>query len=150
MNMLRILCFVAAATAAFSTPVAAQSLAEKRQQAAWVDQVQSSIASTKQNCGKDVTVSFDVESWSKVPEDQKTFAFGEYCGACLMAMSRICGDELGKEAVTTQIDKVICRYHAEQQPKLVIDKATKTLDCSFDLHDMQFQAEARAALEKIL
>lgn len=127
----------------------AQSLQVKKQMKEWKEDVTSYTTSAEKKCGKNLAVELDSTTWKNVPEDQAGYSFGEYCGnGCVFAVEMLCGDDLGKQAVTGGIDKVVCQYHGSDD--IEVSVANKTMNCKFSLRDMQFQEKAKKQLESKL
>ena len=130
--------------------VQAQSLKLKRQMVEWDKELSSYIDRASDKCGKKFAAELDVDSW-KPAEGQETYSFGGYCGnGCVFALEMLCRDDLGKEAVASKVDKIVCHHKPSDSKHVEINLADKTLECTFSLHDMQFQETTKKELENML
>lgn len=106
--MVRYLLLAALLAVPYATSEAhAQSLKIRQIQRDQEANLQSRLAETNQACGAALTARFDWSSFSAEDYDGANSMHG-FCGAALSAISRICADPLGKEAVQQQLDSLVC------------------------------------------
>ena len=146
-----IICSVALACAASSQVAEAQSLKEKKQAEEWNATAKEYQSSVKAACGKEIAVELDSASWKNRPAEHSEYNMGAYCNdGCQHGVKLICADSLGKTAVGEKIDKIVCRYHSSDQPKITLQAAEKTVVCEFNSNNMSFQDSTKQQLEEQL
>ena len=135
----------------FSSPTNAQSLEMKRKMKDWNQTIESGKETLAENCGKSFEVDLITENWENVSAEQKEYSVGAHCSdGCLYGVQITCNDDLGKEAVASKIDKIVCQLQSEDTPKISLDEKTKTMSCGFSLKKTNFQNDTKAQLEKLL
>ncbi|MCB0337682.1 MAG: hypothetical protein KDD62_15305 [Bdellovibrionales bacterium] len=129
----------------------AQSLKDRQRFQQWEQELQKEVASTNEKCGTNITASLDTASWSVIPAERQTYNMASHCDeGCLYAVEMLCKDDLGKEAVKSQIAKITCKAHADATPKVTVDKETKEMVCMFDASKLNFGDSIKEALENML
>lgn len=85
----------------------AQSLKIRQRMAAETRDLAQDTERTNRTCETALSVSFD---WSNAPEDLTSFSAESYCNAALQAIRRVCGDQIGRDAVKKRIKSVTCGF----------------------------------------
>jgi hypothetical protein len=107
------LCAVFAATLVCLSASQAQSLKDREYFAAQEKSLADDLAQTSKQCGTDMTAKFD---WLNVPipaAGQPRYSPSAYCGAVFGGIRRVCGSQLGKEAVK-KIKSLNCGFGAQR------------------------------------
>ena len=74
------------------------------------------VAQTNQQCGSSITVDFD---WTDVPASEiRSRSPSNYCGHAIDAVTLVCADGAGKEAVAKRIKRIVCGYARERSISL--------------------------------
>ena len=74
------------------------------------------VAQTNRQCGSSITVEYD---WTGVPASEiRSRSPSNYCGHAIDAVTRVCADGAGKEAVAKRIKRIVCGYARERSISL--------------------------------
>jgi hypothetical protein len=133
---------LAAVMIAVALPAFADSLAAKKMHAQQEADLTDKLTLTNQRCGSHVKAAIDWSTFSE-PDVLKT-AVTPFCAAALDAIEDICGDDLGKQAITEKVKTVTC---ASAPAASFADGA---LTFSFSLAPNQNKLLVRDYLEKSL
>jgi hypothetical protein len=104
-NMLLVL-----ATVLVAQPAFALTLKEKKQLAAWNEQVKgadSHVAQVKQKCGFDLAVSLDEKMLAPFMAENTSAA--AYCDSGASAIAGLCEDPASKAEIVKKVKKVDCK-----------------------------------------
>lgn len=123
----------------------AQSLEERRTHAAREGELAQAAAATDRVCGTHLKTGF---AWSTFESGQVlTQNVVSWCRAALDAMEDLCGDPMGKEAVSAKVKALTCAGAAAPAASLAPDG---TLTFSFSLTPNQNKLLVRDYLDKNL
>ena len=125
-------------------PAFGESLEAKKMHAQQEADLTDKLALTNQTCGSHVTATIDWRTFDEA-EVLKT-AVTPYCAAALDAIEDICGDALGKQAVTEKVKNVTCAGASAPSASF----ADGALTFSFSLTPNQNKLLVRDYLEKSL
>lgn len=82
-----------------------------------------------QACGTSITVKLD---WSKVTDELlKSYSIYGYCENNLDGLRRMCGKDLGKQAVSARVKSVVCRFGTDKH-KVRVKGSTVEFDMNKD------------------
>ena len=135
---------LAATLIVFALPAFADSLEAKKMHAQQEADLTDKLALTNQRCGSHVKAAIDWTTFSE-PDVLKT-AVTPYCAAALDAIEDICGDDLGKQAITEKVKTVTCAGASAPAASF----ADGALTFSFSLAPNQNKLLVRDYLEKSL
>jgi len=122
----------------------AQSLETRKMRAEQEAALGEQVARTNKKCGTSLTAHID---WNTFDEAEVlTKRVTSWCQAALDAVEDICGDALGKEALTTKLKSITCAGSAT--PAAVLKDGDLTF--SFSLTPNQNKLLVRTYLEKHL
>ncbi len=99
--------FIASLLAVAALPVLAQSLEARKMYADQEAQLASKAELTNKACGFSLKTQIDWPSFNADEVLQKSVV--SWCSAGLDALEDLCGDALGKEAVSTKIKTLTCK-----------------------------------------
>jgi hypothetical protein len=100
----------------------AESLEEKKKHNYEQEQIDKSADSTDQRCGTKITGQFD---WKGTKlEDFSTNSPSGYCEAAFNALSLVCDDKDGKEAVQKKVKKVLCKFGGKDKRAIKLNGST--------------------------
>ena len=118
------------ALAAAAVPSRAQTLAERQETQREDAKLAEALGVTNAHFGTSLTASIE---WSDfLPhKDKLSFATGD-CEAALTAITQLCNDPLGKQAILQKIHALSCVYAGSAKQSLSLDPAG-TLKLSIDL-----------------
>ena len=129
---------------AATPPVWAQSLETRKMRAEQEAALEAQVALTNKKCGTSITARID---WTTFDEAEVlTKRVTSWCQAALDAIEDICGDALGKEALTTKVKSITCAGAAT--PAAALKDGDLTF--AFSLTPNQNKLLVRTYLEKNL
>jgi hypothetical protein len=135
---------LAAALIVIALPALGESLEAKKMHAQQEADLTDKLALTNQTCGSHVKATID---WSTFNEaDVLKTSVTPFCAAALDAIEDICGDTLGKQAVTEKVKTVTCAGASAPTASF----ADGALTFSFSLTPNQNKLLVRDYLEKSL
>lgn len=114
---------------ALALPIAAdaQSLKQKQIQRDQQDYLNKEAEYTNVTCGTQIAAGFDWATYSDADYESNYSIYG-YCEAALDALTSLCSDDLGKQAVAEKIKKLTCKRGTPQAVELVGDELVFTID----------------------
>lgn len=86
---------------------AADSLAIRQLQRDEEERFVEDVASLVEPCGKELAAEIDWSSFD-AGSYRENYSVGGYCGGAVTAIRGICGDDLGREAIAGQINRLVC------------------------------------------
>ena len=144
MRTLQILGTLSLVVLAVSASTWAQSLATRKMRADQEAALGGQVALTNTKCGTSLTARID---WNTFDEAEVlTKRVMSWCQAALDAVEDICGDALGKEALTSKVTSITCAGAAT--PAATLKEGELTF--SFSLTPNQNKLLVRTYLEKNL
>jgi hypothetical protein len=135
---------LAATLIVIALPAFGESLEAKKMHAQQEADLTDKLALTNQRCGSHVKATIDWSTFSE-PDVLKT-AVTPFCVAALDAIEDICGDDLGKQAITEKVKTVTCAGASAPAASF----ADGALTFSFSLAPNQNKLLVRDYLEKSL
>jgi hypothetical protein len=129
-----------------AVPALAQSLGERKMHADQEAQLASKAQLTNKACGFTLKTQIDWPSFNSDEALQKSVV--SWCAAGLDAMEDLCGESLGKQAVSEKVKSLTCAGSSEVSAKLV--EGNLTYAFPFSSASNQNKLLIRSYLEKNL